>query len=371
MGVAFLAINQKVDNNIISPTERLCTSKNMVEWGDRNSYPNYLLELFDNVPTLRSIISGNVDYICGDDMSIAPLQSFPLNVVNSRGDLINDVVRDIASDYEKYGGFALQIIRNLIGEVAEVYYIDLRFLRTNKDCSVFYYNEKWAKSPQASSNVIVYPAFMPDLNWASLDDKAKELHSSSILFVKDTHTQVYPSPKYAASIKACEVERKIDTFHLANINNSFSPSVLLNFLNGQPTDEVKDEIEKMVYEKWGGAENGGRIMINFADNKDAATTVTPIRTDDFSSKYEALAKRTREQIFTAFRAIPLLFGLTSEANTGFSTDEFEQSFKLYNRTQIRPTQRKICDAFDKVWGAKGVLTIKPFSIGGETETNVM
>jgi hypothetical protein len=62
--------------------------------------------------------------------------------------------------------------------------------------------------------------------------------------------------------------------------------------------------------------------------------------------------------------------LTSEANTGFSTEEFEQSFKLYNRTQIKPVQRLICDAYDKIYGQKGVLTIKPFSLDGNTEDNV-
>jgi hypothetical protein len=62
--------------------------------------------------------------------------------------------------------------------------------------------------------------------------------------------------------------------------------------------------------------------------------------------------------------------LTSEANTGFSTEEFEQSFKLYNRTQIQPVQRLICDAYDKIYGQKGVLTIKPFSLDGNTEDNV-
>jgi hypothetical protein len=94
------------------------------------------------------------------------------------------------------------------------------------------------------------------------------------------------------------------------------------------------------------------------------------KVEDFGERYKALSSHSRTQIFTAFRAIPLLFGLTSEANTGFSTEEFEQSFKLYNRTQIQPVQRMICDAYDKIYGQRGVLTIRPFSLGGDTEDNV-
>ena len=91
--------------------------------------------------------------------------------------------------------------------------------------------------------------------------------------------------------------------------------------------------------------------------------------EDFGERYKALSQHSRTQIFTSFRAIPLLFGLTSEVNTGFSTEEFEQSFKLYNRTQIQPVQRLICDAYDKIYGQRGVLTIRPFSLV-ETQDNV-
>ena len=77
---------------------------------------------------------------------------------------------------------------------------------------------------------------------------------------------------------------------------------------------------------------------------------------------QAAAERAREQIFTSFRATPILFGLTSTTNTGFSTDEFQQTFRLYNRTVVRPMQQLISDTFDKVFERQGVLEIKPFSI---------
>ena len=94
------------------------------------------------------------------------------------------------------------------------------------------------------------------------------------------------------------------------------------------------------------------------------------KVEDFGERYKALSDHSRNQIFCAFRAIPLLFGFTADTNVGFSTDEFEQSFKLYNRTQIRPIQRLICDTYDWIYGQTGVLTITPFSLDGTTEQNV-
>ena len=366
---SFAAIDSYLETNIVSPVEKVLAGRDIVEWGTRNAYPDYLLDLYNNVPTLRSIINGNIDYVAGDDVTIMPLQEeFTNQEMNMRGDTIREQVKDIAKDFEIYGGFALQVIRNLAGEVAEVYYIDMRYLRTNKDGDVFYYSEKWGKSSR--TDMVVYPAFLPKLEWEKLSDEERNRHASSILFVKNVHTQVYPAPLYAASVKACEIERLIDEFHLSDINNHFVSSAIINFNNGDPGQEIKSEIERDFNEKFCGASNGGRVAFSWNPNKESATDIVEFKMEDFGERYKALSQHSRTQIFTSFRAIPLLFGLTSEANTGFSTEEFEQSFKLYNRTQIQPVQRMICDAYDKIYGQRGVLTIRPFSLGGDTEDNV-
>ena len=366
---SFAAIDSYLETNIVSPVEKVLAGRDMVEWGTRNAYPDYLLDLYNNVPTLRSIINGNIDYVAGDDVTIMPLQEeFNNQEMNMKGDTIREQVKDIAKDFEIYGGFALQVIRNLAGEVAEVYYIDMRYLRTNKEGDVFYYSEKWGKSSR--TDMVVYPAFLPKLEWNKLSDEERNRHASSILFVKNVHTQVYPAPLYAASVKACEIERLIDEFHLSDINNHFVSSAIINFNNGDPGQEIKSEIERDFNEKFCGASNGGRVAFSWNPNKESATDIVEFKMEDFGERYKALSQHSRTQIFTSFRAIPLLFGLTSEANTGFSTEEFEQSFKLYNRTQIQPVQRMICDAYDKIYGQRGVLTIRPFSLGGDTEDNV-
>ena len=366
--ISFAAIDPYIDTNIILPVEKFVSAKDLMEWGTRNSYPDYLLDLYNNVPTLRAIINGNIDFIAGDDVSIQPLtQHLPNGIMNNRGDHIREQIKDISKDYEIYGGFALQIIRNLIGEVAEVYYIDMRFLRTNKEGNVFYYCEDWSKSVR--KDVVVYPAFIPNLNWDALDDEARNRNASSILYVKNIHTQVYPAPLYAASIKACEIERLIDDFHLSDINNHFVSSAIINFNNGIPDDEVKEQIEREFTEKFCGASNGGRTAFSWNPNKESATDIVEFEVKDFGERYKSLSDHSRQQIFTAFRANPNLFGIPTEGN-GFANEQYAESFKLYNRTQIKPVQRMIADAYDKIYGQPKVLTIVPFSMDGESEGKV-
>ena len=366
--VSFAAIDQFVETNIVLPTEKV-TNRDFVEWGKGNNYPGYLLDLYNNVTTLRSIINGNIDFITGDDVSILPLgERFADGIMNTKGDLIKDIVRDLAKDYNLYGGFALQIIRDHNGDVAEIYYIDMRFIRSNKENDVFYYNEHWDKGGR--KDVIKYPKFLRNLDWASLSDEERDRHASSILFVKNVHTQVYPAPMYAASVLSCEIEKAISQYHWNSLNNNFCPDIIINFNNGDPGDEIKEEIVSDLEEKFSGYQNGKRFMVSFNKDRLSAVTIDAIKTDDFSERYKALEESCRRQIFAAFRAQPLLFGLTADVNTGFSTDEFEQTFKLYNRTQIRPAQRLIADAFDRIYGAKGVLSIKPFSLESDNEQEV-
>ena len=366
--VSFAAIDQYVETNIVLPTEKV-TNRDFVEWGKGNNYPGYLLDLYNNVTTLRSIINGNIDFVTGDDVTILPLgDRFAEGIMNTRGDLITDIVRDLAKDYNLYGGFALQIIRDHNGDVAEIYYIDMRFIRSNKENDVFYYNEHWEKGGR--KDVIIYPKFLRNLDWASLTDEERDRHASSILFVKNVHTQVYPAPMYAASVLSCEIEKAISQYHWNSLNNNFCPDIIINFNNGDPGDEIKEEIVSDLEEKFSGYQNGKRFMVSFNKDRMSAVTIDAIKTDDFSERYKALEESCRRQIFAAFRAQPLLFGLNMDVSTGFSTDEFEQTFKLYNRTQIRPAQRLIADAFDRIYGSKGVLTIKPFSLESDTEQEV-
>ena len=365
---SFASIDQYVETYIVSPKEKLAKGKNLVEWGDNNAYPDYLLDLYNNVPTLQSIITGNRDFVTGDDVKVLPLTPLLAEGKANRKEAVIEFVRDLALSYEIYGGFAVQVVRAKDGTPAELYALDMRFVRTNKDCNVFYYCEDWGK--KGAKDVVVYPAFIPGLEWSMLDEDERNRHASSVVFVKSVNFQVYPKPMYSASVKACEIERLIDDFHISDINNHFVSSAIVNFNNGDPGDQVKKQIEADFNEKFCGAKNGGRMAFSWNPDKESATDIIEFKVEDFGERYKALSEHSRRQIFTSFRAIPILFGLTAEANTGFSTDEFEQSFKLYNRTQIRPVQRMVCDTFDKIFGETEVLTIVPFSLDSDTEKNV-
>lgn len=350
--VSFAAIDQYVASNIVYPTEVIQRGSEMVYWGDGNDYPTYLQDLYNNVSTLHSIIDGSTDYAVGDDVSLNNISlGWDENIINRKGDSIEELIRWCIKDYFQYGGFAVQVIRNEGGQVAELYYLDMQYIRTNEKNEIFFYSEDFGKGNRSRKKYVIYPKFMQDSN-----------EPSSILFIKNNISRVYPTPQYLASVKACEIERCADDFHLNAINNGFTGSYIINFNNGVPTDEIKAEIEDNFTEKFTGSSNAGRVMFSWNDNKENAVTTEKVDVEDFGEKYTNLAKHSRQQIFTAFRANPNLFGIPTES-LGFSQEEYDSAFRLYNRTQIRPVQKRVVSAFDKIFGVKDSIIITPFSIG--------
>ena len=357
VSLAFAAIEKSVINNIPKQEEGEARGKNYVTWGSDNMYPEFLFGLYQSVTTLRTVIEAISDYTTGNDArcTVAGFEK----VMNRKGDTMNDILKYLAKDYLLYGCAAAQVVRDKAGRVSEIYYVDARFIRTDKKNQIFYYSEEYAKKWARSSKVLVYPAYVPDAVTIP----------TSIIYVKNNVVNAYGVPVYTPAIKDCMIEQKIEEMHLNSLDNNFMASYIVNFLNGIPTDEQKAEIERNIQEKFCGSENAGRILLNFANGKDNAALLQKLEITDFADKYNAAATRSREQIYAAFRMIPQVCGIMSES-TGFNEQEFAQSFKLVNRTVVRPVQKKICDMFDKIFQVTGSVAIEPFSIENNTEQTV-
>lgn len=323
-------------------------SSSYCTYGADNLYPQYLYGLYTEVSTLKTVINGISEYTAGDSVQFTGFR-FGENEVNRKGLKASELVRLLAKDYMTYGGFCFEVIRDSFGKPAEINYLDFKYVRSDKSGNVFWYSEDFKKGYVRSSKMVRIERY---------SELTKE--TNSIVYWKGETEEPYPLPLHSGSLKACEMERAIDTFHLNSIKNGFSGSFVFNFNNGLPDDKQKEEIEDMIERKFSGEENAGRFLINFSDGKDNQLNVSTLDITDFSEKYKAAAERSKKKIYEAFRAQPLLFGDTDIA-TGFSTQEFSDSFKVFNRTVILPIQNLIRDEIEKISG-QGTLSITPFNI---------
>jgi hypothetical protein len=356
MKVSFAAIDKYYDSNIVLPTETLNKTKGFMSWGTCNDYPQYLRGLYYDVPTLHSIIDGMADYVAGEGTTSIDLMWDTKE--NNKGQTLYDTIKLIAKDLCMFNGFALNVIKDKSGNISDIYWLDFAKVRSNEDGTKLYYSTDWGKKSGRVS-FIQYDSFTSNV---------KENPDSTIFYWKNDYLKVYPTPVWGAAVLPCEIEKKINIYHYNLIDNGMSSNYIVNFNNGVPTDEIKEEIENDFYDKFCGVENTGRPMLSFNDKKDNEVTVTKIDGDNYADRWHALYDTTKQQIFTAFRCSPLLFGIDQE-KTGFNANEYQEAYALFNQTMIIPMQKDIEKAFDKIFNTKNFVKITPFNINISTPEN--
>lgn len=292
------------------------TGYDYISYGSDNKFPDYLYELYLNSSILQSIINGTGDYVIGDGI-----------VGDNR---FKPAIKKAIIDYLIFGGFSLQLyLKN--GIVEKIDWLDFRNCRTNEDETIIYYSNKWG---QYGKKCLEYKKYA-----------GTQKTGTCIYYYKGIKTRgVYPIPIYVGALKSVKISTEISNFHYNNILNGFNSNFIINMNNGIPDEETQGKIEKMITDKFCGTDNAGKFMLSFNDNKESAVSVERIQDEEFDEKYQSLAKFVREDIFIAFRATPNLFGLMNET-TGFNSQEFTESFKLYNKTVVAPIQDEFKDCF--------------------------
>ena len=347
-----------VFENVDTPVLKETTTrgKKWVNYGENNKYPEFLWGLYNDCPEHSSIIDTLVLYTLGGGVSSTnpKVQEF-FGKVNEDGDTINDVVSKLLLDYNIFGGWCLQTIPDRLGSLKELYYVDFQKVRVNKEEDVVMYSQDWGKwAPEWDE----YP------NWTG------ELKKTQMFYFKGHKTKgIYPIPLYTSATRPIQTSIEINKFHLNNISNGMSANTIVSFNNGIPTDDIKRAIEKDIKSKFGST-SGSKFMVFFNDSKDKGVEVSKIDADEWDKKFEQLAKSTRQSIFTAHKVTsPALLGVITE-NSGFSKEEFEQAFSIFNSTVVKSYQKVVLRELEKVlipyFGSDLGLSITPYIL---SETN--
>lgn len=348
-----LNFTKVVSNTHEIPKYKCVSAKNApyVKWGEYNNFPDYLFELFKNSSQMAAIILQMKNYVLGSGIT----SNFPLKIVNRKGETFENFIDKLVFDYLLYSGFSFQIIKNKLGQIAELNHLDFKYIRVDEDETKVFYSKDWHKGRRTP---LVYD------RWA-----INSSSSNSVFYYKGQLTrECYPMPFYISCLISLEISTQIGDFHLNNLLNGFSPSVIINFNSGSNlSEDVMDEIEDTVKEKFCGTENASKILLSFNDDITHKTTFERLADDGMIDKYNNLQQTTEKDIFRAFRMNKLLLGDGSE-NTGFNKQAYLESFALYNKSVIEPIQREIENVLNIPLG-EGSVKFSKFELDWSADEN--
>lgn len=329
----FLNINKNNPIDIDDIVSYEITGKKFVYYGKDNKFPLFINNLYLNSPILQGVVDTISDYTLGEGIVFHNTQLTNDTYINSRKQTLEDVVEKIIFDFVLYGGFAINVIRNKIGQIVELYHVDYKSIRVNKELTKCYVSKDWCKW---GSKYFELPFY-----------EINENNPSSIIYYNGNTNDQYPIPMYHSSIRSISNLIEVDKYHSSSLTNDFSPSMMLSFLEGKPTIEEQSEIESSLNKKWSGASNAGKLLVTFSDGPDTAPQLQHIEQSDWGERYNSLITSAKENVYTSFRISSVLVGGTAQS-TGFNALEFKSAFVLYNKTMIRPIQKQIERLFNNL-----------------------
>ena len=125
--------------------------------------------------------------------------------------------------------------------------------------------------------------------------------------------------------------------------------MLINFNNGTPPKEIRDEIERSIYEKFSGTSNAGRFILAFNDSKELAASIEPVVLNDAHQQYQFLSDESMKKVMVSHRIVsPMLVGIKDQTGLGNNAQELETASILMDNTVIRPMQVTIIDALERI-----------------------
>lgn len=333
-------------------------AKNYTYWGDDNKFPNKLITLAEESPSLSSILTGTVSFILGNSVTVEDGASMFARKVNSRGETIADIVEQIAYDKLLFGGYAIQVIYNVLKEPVEIYAVPMEFIRTNRKADKFWYNENWGKY---STNAIIYNKFNKD----EIDDTYTQIFYSK----NSGSRRVYPTSPQTGALNDIVSENIAAKYTKNSLESGLSARFIINMPNtAKLTDEQKAKIEDGIKRKFTGVDNAGTFMLYFNSTTEKLD-ITKVDHDKSNEIFKSIREAARENIFIVNKATPNLFGLPT-ASTGFNSQEHQDAYSLYYKLVVYPIQKQITEDLSKIIGTN--VVIEPFSIDlEEQDVNVV
>jgi hypothetical protein len=321
-----------------SPKITESKTKDWVEFGDTNNQFNYLIDLYNSSTTNSAIINNFVKLAYGKGLSATDGRLRPNEYARFLSLVSKETIKNVITDAKMLGNYAFQMIYDGSKRLVQVEHVPFQLLRAGKcndkgEIDTWFYSDNWADTKKFPPKPI--PAFG---------------FGGQIQILKGGNYTVgqkyYSNVDYYGALPYCVLEKEVADYLINEVQNSFSPTTVVNFNNGVP-DPEKMELMVAETERTLTGANGKKVVIGFNSDETKKTTVDSIPLNDAPEHYKYVSEEAMHKIMLGHNVTsPLLFGIAT--STGFSSnaDELKNSHILYENMTIKPFQQMILDTLD-------------------------
>jgi len=332
-------------NSYTTPVVQENNRKQWVEYGESNMYYQYLIDRYNGSATNNAIINGVCELIYGKGIGATDSSRRPEQYAQMISMFSKHCLRRVVFDLKAMGQAAFQVIYNDDKtSIAQVEHFPIETLRYEKmnddgDIEAYWYSKDWSQIRKKGYE----PERIPAYGYGATGEKLE------IYCIKPYRAgYYYYSPvDYQGALPYAQLEEEVANFHLNSIRSGLSPSMLINFNNGIPSEEERELIERRIIEKFSGTSNAGKFILAFNDNKEMAASIDPVQLSDAAEQYQFLSEESTQKLMVGHRITsPMLLGIKDSSGLGSNADEIKTASLLFQNTVIRSTQEMILDAMD-------------------------
>lgn len=325
-------------------------NRDWVEYGADNNYYQYLIDRYNGSPTNNAIINAVSDLIYGKGIDATDSNKKPQEYAQMRSLIHGDCLQKVAGDLKLMGQAAFQVIYTKKGrQVAQVEHMPIQTIRAEKcneegDIEAYYHCADWTKL-KPNEKPERYAAF------GTSNDAIEIL----VIRPYKAGFYYYSPVDYQGGIPYAELEEEVANYHINNIKNGLSPSMMINFNNGVPDEEERMDIERKIRDKFSGSSNAGNFILAFNESKELAASIDAVPLSDAPQQYEFLSNEAMQKLMVSHRVTsPMLLGIKDNSGLGNNAEEIETATLLFDNTVIRPFQNLIISSIEQILAVNGI-----------------
>lgn len=356
-------------------------------YGTDNLYPQKVAQIIDASPTGSQCLERYIRFIEGNGFEAL---NFAEMVVNNQGETADDLCSQSASDLARYGGFALHVDYNIMGEVTEVRSVPFEACRLAEDddsgyIGRVYYHADWRGKRTRNGkqlrvnreSIKAYPMFNPQPEVVQAQIAAAggiENYKGQILYVGMSRGSIYPKTKYDAALTELSTDEGLANVKYRNVRNNFLTSSILITRKSMSMDEAHAGYPNSGYSQelaqFQGDTTALNIMEIVLDVNEEKPELMEFPTKNFDKDFTATEQSTTERIYAIFEQEPFL--AIRNGKLGFSGDVIQDAYNYYSALcgrERRVIERAYAQVFGKWSGGSPTdnYTISPLVFSTDEE----
>lgn len=334
-------------------------------FGSDNLYPQNIMKITGASGTAVLCLNRYEKFVEGYGFDNEELSKMK---VSSKGSTMDDLLRSVAGDLTRFGGFALHCNYNVFGKITEVNIIPFEQCRL-EECDDSGYvshilvHPDWkgektrnGKKVQLNDdNVIKFDVFNPDPSVVMQQIERAggiEMYMGQILWVSMDGAFEYPTPIYDAVVTEISTDEGLGNIKYRNVRNNFLVACMLIAKKGAPKMNENGETEQrqMISDEdllqFQGDTKGGKILYVELENDEDEPKIVQFPAKNFDKEFSTTDASVIERIYAQFHQE--LFYAIRIGKLGFSGQIMQDAYEYY-AGEVTPEQRFIERTFSRVF----------------------